>query len=252
VLVYFAYLAGMALVVPVPSRRRLLVLAGSSAVLILVSSVGMAHVWPLAYLLAGYWLPALLVRSPNALLEERLLAIDRTLFGVDGLIRFARRAPRPIVEYLEFAYLMCYLVVPVGFAWLVWGGFAAEAGRYWSVVLSAAYVSYGVLPWAPTRAPRALETAPFSSPSIVRRVNLVVLDRASVQWNTFPSGHSAASAATAMAVAVHMPWAGCVLMVVAISIAVGSVAGRYHYVADAVAGFVVAVAAFTASAALAR
>ena len=41
-----------------------------------------------------------------------------------------------------------------------------------------------------------------------------------------------------------MPLAGVVLGMVAVSIAAGSVVGRYHYAADAIAGAVVAVLAF--------
>ena len=72
---------------------------------------------------------------------------------------------------------------------------------------------------------------------------MAVLNRASVQWNTFPSGHTAASLATALAVAGDIPVAGVVFGVVAVSIAAGSVVGRYHYAADALAGAVVAVIA---------
>ena len=74
-------------------------------------------------------------------------------------------------------------------------------------------------------------------------MNLAVLNRASVQWNTFPSGHTAASVATALAVAGDVPLAGLVLGVVAVSIAAGSVVGRYHYAADAVAGALMAIVA---------
>ncbi len=60
----------------------------------------------------------------------------------------------------------------------------------------------------------------------------------------FPSGHTAASVATALAVAADMPLAGLALGVVAVSIAVGSVVGRYHYTADALAGAVTAMVVF--------
>jgi membrane-associated phospholipid phosphatase len=79
---------------------------------------------------------------------------------------------------------------------------------------------------------------------VVRRLNLAVLSRASVQWNTFPSGHTAASLSTALAVGTHVPVAGAVLGFIGVSIAVGSVAGRYHYAADAIAGAAVAWLAF--------
>ena len=119
--------------------------------------------------------------------------------------------------------------------------------RFWSIVLFAAFICYGLLPWIPTRAPRAIEPARGVMRSSIRKLNLAVLNRASVQWNTFPSGHTAASMATALAVGSDMPFAGMILGVVAISIASGSVVGRYHYAADALAGAAVAVLAFMAA-----
>ncbi len=137
--------------------------------------------------------------------------------GADGLARFERRAPRALLEYLELAYLLCYAVVPAGYACLVLAGHDAEGNRpFWSVVLLAAFTCYGLLPWLPTRAPRAIEPSRGAIRSSIRRLNLAVLNRASVQWNTFPSGHTAASLATALAVGSYMPLAGVVLGVVAI------------------------------------
>ena len=250
VLVYFIYLAGLSLFVRVPGRRRLVVVGVSLLILGTLISVGMPHIVPLAYLLIGYWLPALLVQAPNTRVERSLLGIDRSLFGPDGLSRFASRGPRPIVEYLELAYLLCYAVVPAGFVCLLASGLAAETPRFWTVVLLASYFCYGLLPLLPTRAPRALELNPIPARSRIRRLNLAVLDRGSVQWNTFPSAHAAASVATALAVGSHLPVAGIVLMVIAISIAAGSVAGRYHYAADALTGIAVAVAAFVMASAV--
>lgn len=237
--VYFAYLAGVAIARLKPKPALL-----SIATLASVFMVGMPGVMPLVYLLIGYWLPALLVRESNVRFEQQLLGIDRRLFGSDGLATFEQQAPRPVIEYLELAYLLCYAVVPIGFAWLVLAGGDADAvNRFWSIVLLAAFICYGLLPWIPTRAPRAIEPS-RSVRSSIRQLNMAVLNRASVQWNTFPSGHTAASVATALAVAADVPLAGMVLGVVAVSIAAGSVVGRYHYAADALAGAAVAFAAF--------
>jgi hypothetical protein len=243
---YFAYLAGMAIVW---SKPRAAVV--SIAALLCTFVVGMPHVVPLGYLLAGYWLPALLVEEPNLRFEQRLLEFDRSLFGADGLARVERHAPRALVEYLELAYLLCYAVVPAGYACLVLAGHGADAiDRFWSVVLLAGFMCYGLLPWLPTRAPRALEPPRGTARSSIKKLNLAVLNRASVQWNTFPSGHTAASLATALAVWSYMPLAGIVLAVVALSIAAGSVVGRYHYAADAIAGAVVAILAFVMASAV--
>ena len=244
-LAYFGYLAAMAM-----ARRRPKPLIGSLLMLSWVFFVGMGGVLPALYLLAGYWLPALLVVAPNAPLERRLLIFDHSLFGPKGLDAFASKAPRLLIEYFELAYLLCYAVVPVGFGWLVFAGFQDRAGMFWSTVLLASFSCYGLLPLLPTRAPRAVQPPLPRRPSVIRHLNHLVLDRASVQWNTFPSGHTAASVATALAVGSLSPVAGMAFGVVALSIAIGSVVGRYHYLADAIAGALFAVAAFvTASAA---
>ena len=241
---YFAYLTVMGV-----ARLRLRPTVIALLTLASISAIGMSHVMPLVYLLIGYWLPALLILEPNVRLERLLLRFDRILFGADGLEAFAATAPRILLEYFELAYLLCYAVVPVGLAWLVVEGFEKDTARFWSTVLLAALGCYGLLPWLPTRAPRALEP-PVPARSSIRALNLHVLNRASVQWNTFPSGHAAASVATALAVGSVIPFAGLVLGLVAASIIVGSVIGRYHYAADAIAGAAVAIVAFlTASAA---
>jgi membrane-associated phospholipid phosphatase len=243
-LLYFAYLAVLG-----AARRKRRPTVFALITLAAVVIIGMRHIMPLIYLLVGYWLPALLVHRPNATLEQRLLRFDRTLFGARGLASFASKAPRPILEYFELSYLLCYAVPLAGFSWLVAAGFGEEAGRFWWTVLLASFGCYGLLPWLPTRAPRALESHD-TKPSLIRMLNLRVLDCASVQWNTFPSGHTAASVATALAVGASIPLAGIVLGVIAVSIAIGSVVGRYHYTADAITGVLVAVLAFvTASAA---
>jgi membrane-associated phospholipid phosphatase len=243
-LVYFVYLAAVAIRSPVAPVRRLCAVGISVLTLASLVVIGMPHILPLIYLLIGYWLPALLVAHPNTALEQYLLMVDRGLFGRDGLLSFAQNAPRVALEYLELAYLFCYAVVPLGFAWLLLAGFVNEADMFWSMVLGASFGCYGMLPWMPTRAPRVLEGPPPCERALVRKLNLYVLGRGSVQWNTFPSGHTAASLATALALGMYVPIGGVVLGFIAVSIAAGSVVGRYHYAADAIAGALVAVVVF--------
>jgi membrane-associated phospholipid phosphatase len=179
----------------------------------------------------------------NQIFEGRLLALDRRL----QVTTISERAPRSLVELLELAYLCCYPMVPVGFASLYLAGLPEESDRFWTAVLLAVFGCYGVLPWLPTRPPRAIEGRPRQSSGLVRRINLRVLGVASVQLNTFPSGHAAASLATALAVGARLPLAGFLLGLLALAIAIGSVVGRYHYAADALAGAVLAVIGFMIS-----
>ena len=254
---YFVYLAVAAFAVPLASdpRRRIVV----SAALVVATVLGLARLgefhgavvlrdWmPLAYILLGYWLPALFVTAPDQAFERALLALDHRWFGREGLTTFAARAPRLLIELLELAYLFCYPLVPIGLACLSVAGSHEDIERFWTAVLLAAFSCYGVLPWLPTRPPRATEGTSVPPRSRVRPLNLRVLGRASIQLNTFPSGHAAASWATALAVGVSLPSAGLILGLIALGISIGSVLGRYHYAADALSGAALAVLAFVVS-----
>ena len=201
--------------------------------------------WPLVSLLAAYWTPAMLVSAHSPAVERRLVAFDsRWLRGRD--LALATRAPRWLVESLELAYLFCYPLIPAGWMCLhVFGG-ACDEERYWAAVMFAAALCYGALPWLPTRPPRTTEPERVCR-STIRRLNILALGRAGIQLNTFPSGHVATAFAAALVVFSALPLTGSLLMLVALAITIGSVVGRYHYAADALAGMVVALLAFSVS-----
>jgi hypothetical protein len=252
---YFLYLIATAVAVDgVPPGHRARVAALSFAVLVCVGaiatsdwpSIRILRPWlPLVYIVAAYWLPSQLVTRPNKAFEAKLAAWDR-LPVVSGLATFRIRAPAAALEFLELAYLFCYPLVPLGFVTIALTGQTAgtDADRFWTTVLGAALPCYGTLPWLPTRPPRAMENTQAGHATSVRGINARVLGAVSVGWNTFPSGHAAASIALALAVGARMPAVGIVFGVMAISICIGSVTGRYHYAADAAAGVVLGFAAF--------
>lgn len=196
-------------------------------------------VLPIPILLAGYWLSGLFFVQP-------MIGVEAWLLRIDG--RFARAwswpCPWLLQDYLELAYLLVYVVVPAGALTLAFGGHAEAVPRFWAVVLLAEFVSYGALPWIQTRPPRAVDPQSCPPiPSALRRFNVGVLRRASNQVNTLPSGHAAGAVATALVVASVMPGAGLVFLVIAISIVIATVVGRYHYTVDSVLGAAVAMIA---------
>jgi membrane-associated phospholipid phosphatase len=114
-----------------------------------------------------------------------------------------------------------------------------DSSRFWSVILLTDYICFGALPWVQTRPPRAIEQGePWTS--TVRRFNLRLMSAASVQANTFPSGHAAEAVAAAL-MTLDAPWPIAILMwTSALVVSAGAVLGRYHYVADVLVGWLVA------------
>ena len=206
---------------------------------------------PGLYLLAGYWLPGRLFKDPNTRLERWLLATDNSWLG-PRVVSATLGLPSIVREYLELTYLLCYPLVPLAFGVLYFRthdptNVSVIVDSYWTAVLLAVFSCYGLLPWLPTRPPRALLPVATTSHSSIRRLNRLVLDRASIQVNTFPSGHVAAALASALAVGELLPLAGMIIGLLAASIAVAAALGRYHYAADVVLGGVIAVLAFAVS-----
>jgi membrane-associated phospholipid phosphatase len=79
----------------------------------------------------------------------------------------------------------------------------------------------------------------------MRALNLWILRRGSIQANTFPSGHVAASTGAALVMLSVAPWpAGLLYGIIAAGIAIGTIAGRYHYSADVAAGAALAAIVF--------
>jgi hypothetical protein len=198
---------------------------------------GVLHDWllPPIVLLGAYWTSGALFTMPSQPAEGRLMAIDRAL-GVAGI---AAGAPRLVAEALEVAYIWVYPLIPVALAIHLVATPHPDVNRFWAVILITDYICFGTLPWVQTRPPRKLEARdPWQSS--VRRINVRLLGATSIGVNTFPSGHAAEALAAAL-LSTGAPAPIVVLMFAsAAAISAGAVLGRYHYAADAVAGWLVA------------
>jgi hypothetical protein len=252
---YLAYVAVLVWTRRLDRRRRAVVTAVALADAACVGWLSHAHRgfalivrdWlPALQILIGYWLSGAFLARPMPRAEARLAAWDAVLFGQLGAAAFVRRAPRWLLEYLELAYLMVYVVVPAGFAVVYVFAPQPPVDTYWTTVLVAELACYGMLPWVQTRPPRALglQMDIEDRGLLVRRLNLRVLRRGSIQANTVPSGHAAGAFATALAAGALVPEALLPLNVLAVSITLASVVGRYHYAADSGLGVLVALAAW--------
>jgi membrane-associated phospholipid phosphatase len=228
-----------------PRRNQVRILWGIVlGTVVLVVSValpadGVANVWilPPALLLLGYWTSGLLFVAPMPRAERFLARIDAAL----AIDRLAGRFPRPVAEFLEFAYSGVYPLIPIALYLALREGVSAD--RFWTTILLTDYVCFGMLPWFQTRPPRSLG---FEARwrSRWREVNLRMLDAGSVQVNTFPSGHAAEAMAAALLVSGSHPLVAGWMFFNAAAISAGTVFGRYHYAVDAVAGWAVALVVY--------
>lgn len=201
---------------------------------------------PAPLMLVVYWQVGQFEREPDEKLQTALMKLDqRALAAIQRHPKIAL-VQGWIGSYLELAYLSCYVLVPLGVAVLCGIGRKDYTDEYWTIVLPAAYLCYPLLPFAQVLPPRMLEpdANACARPGKIRALNLWLLRGASIQINTFPSAHVAATSAAALALCRVSPVAGLVFLWVAASIAIGAVAGRYHYAADAFLGALLAIAVF--------
>jgi PAP2 superfamily len=251
-------IALLALFRPIAAKRRLkvfvLAIVAVSAILAVRFSVGgpasrIVREWlPAALLLIPYWQAGQFFVEPDTALQNRLLASDARLFARFPSLIESRASF--LARYLEFAYMICYPVAPLGFGVLLIARHSSAANVYWTnAVLSSdlCFVSTIFLPALPPRLLAADAAMPSVPRTELRSVNLEVLKRASIQAITFPSAHVASMMAVALVLLRVIPVCGGIFLLIAVSIACGAFLGRYHYAWDVVAGTVLATAIFFAS-----
>jgi membrane-associated phospholipid phosphatase len=201
---------------------------------------------PAALLLIPYWQAGQFFTGPDERIQKWLAQADEKLFRVLHRI-IGSSESEGWAGYFETAYLMCYPLVPIGVAVLYLGHHRAAADFYWIVVVLASDICFAVTIFVPAMPPRLLpgRTAEFAvAANDVRKLNLEVLNRGSIQAITLPSAHVASTTAVALVLTRFLPLTGAIFLVLAASIAIGAFLGRYHYFLDVALGAIEAAAVF--------
>jgi len=128
---------------------------------------------------------------------------------------------------------------------LALAGRADLADRYWTIVAAAELGAFAPLTVIQTRPPWLVERKAVLADRTVHRAASQMVERFTIHANTFPSGHVAGSLAVAFALLDPLPWVGGAVLLLALTISVATVVGRYHYIVDGIAGALLAAAVWT-------
>ena len=209
--------------------------AGSSAVHVIRDFL------PSLLMLLAYWQSGLFYLHANLKLQNGLVEFDKRVAVLIGELRLSDRTLQWLDHYLESAYLFCYPMVPLGIVILYFLKLESQVPEFWKIVIPPSFVCYAVVAFVQTLPPRTLEAEMLRKRGGVQTLNLGIIQRASIQINTFPSAHAAASMAVALAITHVNPLIGGILIWLALSIAAAAAVCRYHFTADVVIGTLIAI-----------
>ena len=235
----------LGLIRPLHFQKRLRVMGfGIAGILLVVlgTSYPLIRDWvPAVILLFVYWQGGSFFSKPHQKLQAYLLRIDELLLAKwTDLNNGTHDAHEPRCNvYWEIAYFLCYPLVPGAIVTLYALNLRSSVDFFWIVVLPPTFLCHLIVSFYQTHPPWKIlnQESPHGT---VRRLNFLVIRHASIQLNTFPSAHVAASMAAAFAMFhLHLIF-GIVFSFLAISITAATVIGRYHYAADALLGFLLA------------
>jgi len=204
---------------------------------------------PAALLLVPYWQIGRFFMKPDAQMEVQLTAFDQALFRMLGI----QPAKFPIGiaagVYLELAYLVAYPLIPLGLTALYLTHLRRFATYYWTVVLPSTYACNAMTPFVQAMPPRALNYyEKFRMPSSkIGMFNHGILRYAGIQAISFPSAHVASSVAVALVLLRLEPSVGLIFVGIALSIALATIVGGYHYAADVLLAVLAAALVFVAT-----
>jgi PAP2 superfamily len=200
---------------------------------------------PVALTLVPYWQTGQFFVRPDEKIQTRLAAFDRRLFNLVPRVGWTwDRATRQVMEW---AYMMCYPLVPLGLGVLYATGQRSVTSTFWFLVLIPTYLCYAITPFVPALPPRSLnQQSTAAKPNRGRVFNLWILKYGSIQAISFPSAHVASALAVSLILLWVVPVAGFVFLVVTFWIAVAAVTGGYHYAIDVLLGAAVTLVIFIA------
>jgi membrane-associated phospholipid phosphatase len=255
---YFSYVAIIAPILIPQGETRWLAAAVAGAVAAILLGLSrhnsILREWaPIGFTLAAYremnWFTP---EFRDHHLERAWIVWDRRLLDTHHL-RAAIESAGPLFPgLLEICYVLVYGIAPIALAILLLNHRRDRLPTFWLAYLAGTLASYALFPYFPSDPPRTV-FAGADLPTLItvfRRFNLAILGEYGIHSSVFPSAHVSSAFASAWGLLIAMPdhkRYGWIVAVYACLVAIATVYGRYHFAADAVAGFAFSFMAFFAT-----
>jgi membrane-associated phospholipid phosphatase len=264
-IIYFGYVAVLALLFPLPADSRLISISLTALVALVFLTLARrrqagpiiaARDWlALAFTLAAYRQMDLFTPARHThTLENVWIVWDRSLLYDFGFKRGIELLGPLLPSLLEFAYLIVYTVGPFALVML----YVYRHGERTPVPLLyyvlGTLLAYACFPFFPSEPPRTVFAAQdLPAANWLRQSNLFVLGGYGIHSSVFPSAHVSSAFSAAFGVYAGLPERRKIaygMLIYACAVSVAVVYGRYHYAVDAVAGFGVSIVAALAARAI--
>ncbi len=175
-------------------------------------------------------------------LEHLWLGWDRVLLYPWGFKALLEDAGPLVPALLEISYSLVYSLGPFAAAMIYVYRRRERMDTFLFLFELGVLVCYAQFPFWPSEPPRTVfpgQDFPAYY-TVFRRFNWWMLGGYGIHTSVFPSAHVGGAFAAAFGIRQSLPeapWLFRFLLVMAVLIATATVYGRYHYLADAVAGF---------------
>ncbi|HEV2315411.1 MAG TPA: phosphatase PAP2 family protein [Candidatus Acidoferrales bacterium] len=182
-------------------------------------------------------------------LDRYFIAFDHALTGVNPSVWLTQFASPALNDFMQFSYVTYFLYLVILPALL----YAAKERRtFWEVMVSTAiahYTVYFISVLIPVESPHfslaSIETVRLSGGFCTHLINWLE-SYALVRGAAFPSAHVAGSTVAILASWRYRRWLFWICLPFFLCMCVATVYGRYHYVADVLAGLATGVWGFHA------
>jgi membrane-associated phospholipid phosphatase len=171
--------------------------------------------------------------------DRWLIQFDYNFAGAHPAVWLARVATPELNDFMQFSYMtyFLYLVILPAILYV-----KKQRAEFWTVMTSTAIAHYSVYAIAilfPIESPyfalASLNLAPLTGGAFTRAIDFI--ERfGRVHGAAFPSAHVAGSMVAMLAARRFKPWLFWVCLPFFASMCVATVYGRYHYMADVLAG----------------